>query len=62
MGKGLVMNPGWVEHARRGDAAAISTQLNPADVPQLGIPDKLWGVIDATNGWFPLQRDARSAA
>ncbi|KWB11957.1 NADH:flavin oxidoreductase [Burkholderia cepacia] len=62
VGKGLVMNPGWVEHAQRGDAAAINTQLNPSDVPRLGIPDKLWGVIDATTGWFPVQRDARSAA
>ncbi|KVC23400.1 NADH-dependent flavin oxidoreductase [Burkholderia pseudomultivorans] len=62
VGQGLVMNPGWVEHARRGDTTAISTQLNPADVPRLAIPDKLWGVIDATNGWFAVLRDERPAA
>jgi 2,4-dienoyl-CoA reductase-like NADH-dependent reductase (Old Yellow Enzyme family) len=54
VGKGLVMNPAWVEQAMRGEAAAIRTQLNPVEVPQLVIPDKLWGVIDTMKGWFPV--------
>ncbi|VWB18781.1 NADH-dependent flavin oxidoreductase [Burkholderia lata] len=62
VGKGLVMNPAWVEQAMRGDAASIRTQLNPVDVPQLVIPDKLWGVIDAMKGWFPVHRDEPAAA
>ncbi|VWC57454.1 NADH-dependent flavin oxidoreductase [Burkholderia lata] len=62
VGKGLVMNPAWVEQAMHGEAAAIRTQLNPGDVPQLVIPDKLWGVIDAMKGWFPVHREEPTAA
>lgn len=62
VGKGLVMNPAWVEQAMRGEAAAIRTQLHPVDVPQLVIPDKLWRVIDAMKGWFPVHRDEPTAA
>jgi len=62
VGKGLVMNPAWVEQAMRGEAAAIRTQLNPVDVPQLVIPDKLWDVIDAMKGWFPVRRNEPTAA
>lgn len=62
VGTGLVMNPKWVELARAGDEAGIATELDPARVPQLTIPDKLWGVIRATKGWFPLSEDADALA
>lgn len=62
IGKGLVMNPDWIELARDGHAARIATSLDPARVPQLTMPDRLWGVIQATKGWFPLQEDATAVA
>lgn len=54
VGRGLVINPDWVERAQAGDAASIETALDPALVPSLVIPEKLWGIIQATTGWFTL--------
>jgi 2,4-dienoyl-CoA reductase (NADPH2) len=56
--RGLVMNPDWIELASEGREAEIATVLYPGDVPQLAIPDKLWGVIQATEGWFPLKESS----
>ncbi|MDU9394702.1 NADH-dependent flavin oxidoreductase [Pseudomonas sp. zfem002] len=53
IGKGLVMNPQWVEQAMQ--QAPIATALSSADVQHLDIPDKLWLTIQATQGWFPVQ-------
>lgn len=52
--RGLVMNPDWIELASEGREADISAALNPEHVPQLVIPDKLWGAIRKTKDWFPL--------
>lgn len=57
VGQGLVMNPDWVELARDGKSAAITTTLDIADAPALAIPAKLSKVIGAMTGWFAL-RDA----
>ncbi|MDB5587245.1 MAG: NADH-flavin oxidoreductase/NADH oxidase [Devosia sp.] len=54
VGRGLVINPDWVERAQAGDAASIETTLDPAVVPSLVIPEKLWGIIQAMTGWFTL--------
>lgn len=62
IGQGLVMNPAWVELASAGQAAAIATALDAGRVPQLAIPDKLWGVIQAARGWFPMVEPAAPAA
>jgi 2,4-dienoyl-CoA reductase (NADPH2) len=56
--RGLVMNPGWIELASEGREAEIATVLDPGDVPQLAIPDKLWGAIQETKGWFPLNENS----
>ncbi|MGF6637333.1 2,4-dienoyl-CoA reductase-like NADH-dependent reductase (Old Yellow Enzyme family) [Paraburkholderia sp. MM6662-R1] len=61
IGQGLVLNPNWVEFARESHLAEIATVLNPPLVPQLAIPDKLWGVIKATKGWFPLVDEVEAA-
>lgn len=60
--RALVINPEWVEHAQAGKPEAISTTLDPAHVPELTIPAKLWGIIQAMTGWFTLapQPAARS--
>lgn len=62
VGQGLVMNPNWVELARDGHTAQIATVLNPINVPQLAIPDKLWTVIEETKGWFPLKQENEAVA
>lgn len=54
IGQGLVMNPTWVELAGEGRETEITTMLDPARVPQLAIPDKMWGVIQMSKGWFSL--------
>lgn len=52
--RGLVINPDWVERAQAGDAESIATTLDPERVPELTIPAKLWGIIQAMTGWFAL--------
>ncbi|HGH3373619.1 TPA: NADH-dependent flavin oxidoreductase [Kluyvera cryocrescens] len=57
VGKGLVINPEWVSLAKSGRSDEIQTALDPKFVPELSIPDKLWGVIKASKGtgWFPVR-------
>lgn len=55
IGQGLVMNPNWVALAKDGRANEIVTALDLASVPDLRIPDKLWAIIQAAKGWFPIQ-------
>jgi 2,4-dienoyl-CoA reductase-like NADH-dependent reductase (Old Yellow Enzyme family) len=55
LGQGLIMNPDWVALAQDGRADEIVTVLDPASVPDLHIPDKLWGVMQMAKGWFPIQ-------
>lgn len=56
VGKGLVINPDWVELAATDKAEKIDTSLDKAKVPQIDIPQKLWEVIKASvgSGWFPV--------
>ncbi|MFF7056702.1 NADH-dependent flavin oxidoreductase [Achromobacter spanius] len=52
IGQGLVMNPDWMAHARRGSASAVRLSISTGDVSSTDIPSKLWAVISATPGWF----------
>lgn len=54
IGQALVMNPNWVALAKAGRADEIVNVLDPASVPDLNIPEKLWAVINYAKGWFPL--------
>ncbi|MEI7187773.1 NADH-dependent flavin oxidoreductase [Dickeya dianthicola] len=54
IGQALVMNPNWIELAKAGRTDKIMNVLNPALVPDLSIPEKLWTVIRQTKGWFPM--------
>ncbi|MCL6405173.1 NADH-dependent flavin oxidoreductase [Dickeya dadantii] len=54
IGQALVMNPNWVALAKAGRADEIVNVLDPASVPDLNIPEKLWAVISYAKGWFPL--------
>lgn len=58
IGKGLVMNPDWVEDARADRADRIVTELDLKRADKLAIPAKLQTVISATAGWFPLRQAA----
>jgi 2,4-dienoyl-CoA reductase-like NADH-dependent reductase (Old Yellow Enzyme family) len=60
IGQGLVMNPTWVELAAEGRETEIVPSLNSDHVPQLAIPDKLWGVIQVVKGWFALVEEAKA--
>jgi 2,4-dienoyl-CoA reductase-like NADH-dependent reductase (Old Yellow Enzyme family) len=52
VGQGLVMNPKWVELASSGRDGAIAADLSHNREDRLAIPKKLWGIIDAAEGWF----------
>ncbi len=58
IGQALVINPDWVALARAGRQDAIAQDIAASDVPRLGIPPKLWTVIEATAGWFNVRRAA----
>jgi 2,4-dienoyl-CoA reductase-like NADH-dependent reductase (Old Yellow Enzyme family) len=58
VGQSLVMNPEWVELARCERSDEIKTAIASPDVPGLGIPQKLWAVIEGTPGWFPVRQAA----
>jgi len=62
VGRALIINPDWVERAQSGDANSIATTLDPAHVPDLHIPAKLWGIIQAVTGWFTLAPRSPTAA
>ncbi|MBP2839305.1 NADH-dependent flavin oxidoreductase [Pseudomonas sp. PNP] len=56
IGKGLIMNPQWVEQAMARQA--IKTVLCSREVEHLTLPHKLWATIQATSGWFPVRDSA----
>jgi 2,4-dienoyl-CoA reductase-like NADH-dependent reductase (Old Yellow Enzyme family) len=56
VGQGLVMNPDWVELAQTGQADRIASRLDVSTLTDIAMPGKLWAVIDATTGWFAIDR------
>ena len=63
VGKGLVMNARWVELAHAGRDQEIDTALDMSgEAGDLQVPDKLWAVISATPGWFPIRDEAEDLA
>ena len=54
VGKGLVINPDWVELAMTGEADRRETALRPSQIASLAIPNKLWTAIKARPGWFDV--------
>lgn len=53
LGKALVMNPDWVKLAQEAPRR-IATRLDPAKVPGLRLPARLWAGIQALPGWFQI--------
>jgi 2,4-dienoyl-CoA reductase-like NADH-dependent reductase (Old Yellow Enzyme family) len=59
VGKGLVINPCWVELVQAGRDGEIETTLDVVGRPTaLQLPDKMWDAIAATPGWFPVRSEA----
>jgi 2,4-dienoyl-CoA reductase-like NADH-dependent reductase (Old Yellow Enzyme family) len=57
IGQALVMDPDWVAQTRAdGDRSPL--EIGPGDIASLAIPPKLWRVIEATPGWFPIREAA----
>lgn len=53
IGRGIIIDPDWVDFAQsRRD---VETELDPAKVDALDIPQNLWGMIKSAKGWVPLK-------
>lgn len=56
VGRGLAMNPRWVELIQTGRDEDIDMALDLSREPgELQVPDKLWSAIQSTPGWFPVR-------
>lgn len=53
LGRPLIMEPDWVEKVEQGREDEIRTALNPADRPELAIPEPLWRMMESAPGWVP---------
>ncbi len=57
VGQGLVINPDWVELSQGDDGNLIETEIRITAIPEIALPAKLWGVIQAATGWFNINDD-----
>lgn len=55
VGQGLIMNPDWIEKVQNGQESEIQTTIKASTVSKLELPEKLWGVIQASGPWFKLE-------
>lgn len=55
IGQGLVMNPDWVQIAKGECSHLVALDVGIDDVKSLAIPQKLWSVIENTEGWFNVR-------
>ena len=54
IGRGLIINPDWVSRMQTGEEVEI--EIDPAQLPALEIPPKLWGIIEGFQGWIPVKQ------
>ncbi len=63
VGRGLAMNPRWVELIQTGRDEDIDMALDLSHEPgELQVPDTLWSAIKSTAGWFPVQEQNATLA
>ncbi|WP_342048865.1 NADH-dependent flavin oxidoreductase [Bacillus sp. OTU530] len=55
IGHTLIMNPDWVEKVQNGKEAEIETAIKTSKVSELELPEKLWGIIQASGPWFKIE-------
>ncbi len=53
LGRGLIIDPDWVQKVKSGKEQEIITKLDVSNQEKLVIPDPLWKAIINTPGWFP---------
>jgi hypothetical protein len=51
------MNPNWIELSTSGQEDQIEFEVKTSNVPDIELPAKLWGVIQAATGWFKVNDD-----
>ena len=56
IGRGLIINPDWVSRLQQGQQ--VDLEIDPARLPALEIPPKLWGIIEGFQGWIPVKQQA----
>lgn len=54
IGRGLIVNPDWVSRVEQGQE--VDVELDPANLPAIKIPPKLWAIIESFQGWIPLKQ------
>ncbi|WP_438490958.1 NADH-dependent flavin oxidoreductase [Paenibacillus sp. IHBB 3054] len=55
IGHALIMNPDWVQQVQNGQESEIQTAIKASLVGELELPEKLWGVIQASGPWFNIE-------
>ncbi|MEH7417025.1 NADH-dependent flavin oxidoreductase [Neobacillus drentensis] len=55
VGHALIMNPDWVEKVQNGKETEIKTAIKTSRVSDLELPEKLWGIIQASGPWFKIE-------
>jgi 2,4-dienoyl-CoA reductase-like NADH-dependent reductase (Old Yellow Enzyme family) len=55
VGHTLIMNPDWVEKVQNGKETEIKTAIKTSQVRGLELPEKLWGIIQASGPWFNIE-------
>jgi len=55
IGHTLIMNPDWVEKVQNGKESEIQTAIKASKISELELPEKLWGVIQASGPWFNIE-------
>lgn len=55
IGHALIMNPDWVEKVQNGQESEVQTAIKASKVSELELPEKLWGVIQASGPWFKIE-------
>lgn len=55
VGQALIMNPDWIEKVQNGQESEIQTTIKALKASELELPEKLWGVIQASGPWFKIE-------
>ncbi|SDK42165.1 2,4-dienoyl-CoA reductase [Paenibacillus sp. OK060] len=55
IGHALITEPDWVEKVQSGQESEIQTTIKASKVSALELPEKLWGVIQASGPWFMIE-------
>lgn len=55
IGQGLIINPDLVAQIKNGQTKAIEDTIDLSRKPDYVIPEKLWDIIEHSNGWFKVK-------